>query len=153
MGLVGKMIYFSFRDTLMQLNPSLKALPIESMLGSSLFGLRRLLQPVITTFFVTSFGLDRNVSAKKVCHVLCCNHLDIEIAALLFWMNMDPVLAEEVSTQSNSENGKDTYYDVSLSRVEDGLVVSNVHTTKWRIFTDNGRDYFLQASFSFRVLL
>ncbi|KAI4321251.1 hypothetical protein MLD38_034652 [Melastoma candidum] len=66
-------------------------------------------------------------------------------AALLFWMNMDPVSAEEVTTLSNSEKGKDAHYDVSLSRVDDGSVVSNVHTTKWRIFTDNGRDYFLQG--------
>ncbi|KAK3145155.1 hypothetical protein QOZ80_4AG0324080 [Eleusine coracana subsp. coracana] len=29
-----------------------------------------------------------------------------------------------------------------LQRIEDGSVISNEHTVKWRIFTDNARDYF-----------
>lgn len=33
-----------------------------------------------------------------------------------------------------------------LQRIEDGSVVSNEHTVKWRIFTDNGRDFFQKAS-------
>ncbi|KAF8703983.1 hypothetical protein HU200_031464 [Digitaria exilis] len=32
-----------------------------------------------------------------------------------------------------------------LQRIEDGSVVSNEHTAKWRIFTDNGRDSFQKA--------
>ncbi|KAA8547690.1 hypothetical protein F0562_004119 [Nyssa sinensis] len=32
-----------------------------------------------------------------------------------------------------------------LRKVEDGSVISNLHTSKWRIFTDNGRDRFLHG--------
>lgn len=34
-----------------------------------------------------------------------------------------------------------------LRKIDDGSVVSNIHTSKWRVFTDNGRDLFLQARF------
>lgn len=32
-----------------------------------------------------------------------------------------------------------------LEKIEDGSVVSNIHTSKWRVFTDSGRDYFFQV--------
>ncbi|KAG8083399.1 hypothetical protein GUJ93_ZPchr0015g6864 [Zizania palustris] len=35
---------------------------------------------------------------------------------------------------------------VGLQRIEDGSVISNEHTAKWRIFTDNARDFLLKAS-------
>ncbi|XP_062185705.1 uncharacterized protein LOC133889229 isoform X2 [Phragmites australis] len=31
-----------------------------------------------------------------------------------------------------------------LQRIEDGSVISNEHTVKWRIFTDNARDFFMK---------
>lgn len=34
---------------------------------------------------------------------------------------------------------------MGLRKIEDGSVISNIHTSKWRIFTDKGRDFFLQA--------
>uniref|UniRef100_A0A0E0KNL2 Uncharacterized protein n=1 Tax=Oryza punctata TaxID=4537 RepID=A0A0E0KNL2_ORYPU len=40
-----------------------------------------------------------------------------------------------------------------LQRIEDGSVISNEHTVKWRIFTDNARDFLLKASNSTTVLL
>ncbi|KAH9602086.1 hypothetical protein KSS87_017141 [Heliosperma pusillum] len=35
--------------------------------------------------------------------------------------------------------------DIGLKPVEDGSVISNDHTSKWRIFTDNGREFFMQG--------
>nr|GEU42714.1 hypothetical protein [Tanacetum cinerariifolium] len=32
-----------------------------------------------------------------------------------------------------------------LTKIEDGSVVSNIHTCKWRVFTDNARDLFFQG--------
>ncbi|GKC78708.1 kinesin light chain 3-like protein, partial [Tanacetum coccineum] len=32
-----------------------------------------------------------------------------------------------------------------LTKIEDGSVVSNIHTSKWRVFTDNARDLFFQG--------
>ncbi|XP_048633339.1 kinesin light chain isoform X1 [Brassica napus] len=32
-----------------------------------------------------------------------------------------------------------------LERIEDGSVVSNIHTSKWRVFTDSGREHFFQG--------
>ncbi|XP_010440873.1 PREDICTED: kinesin light chain 3-like [Camelina sativa] len=32
-----------------------------------------------------------------------------------------------------------------LEKIEDGSVVSNIHTSKWRVFTDSGRDHFFQG--------
>lgn len=37
--------------------------------------------------------------------------------------------------------------NTGLERIEDGSVVSNIHTSKWRVFTDSGRDYFFQVDY------
>lgn len=48
------------------------------------------------------------------------------------------VLADE--QQQQQVNG--------LTKIEDGSVISNIHTSKWRVFTDNARDLFLQVLFN-----
>ncbi|CAK8566666.1 unnamed protein product [Lathyrus sativus] len=43
-----------------------------------------------------------------------------------------------------------TSYDDStggLKKIEDGSVASNIHTAKWRVFTDKGREFFLEGNF------
>ncbi|KFK23037.1 hypothetical protein AALP_AAs65234U000100 [Arabis alpina] len=45
------------------------------------------------------------------------------------------VLADDIDESSNT----------GIEKIEDGSVVSNIHTSKWRVFTDSGRDYFFQG--------
>lgn len=47
-----------------------------------------------------------------------------------------------------TENDQAQAYVTGLRRIEDGSLISNTHTSKWRIFTDNGRDLFLKARIS-----
>lgn len=74
-------------------------------------------------------------------------------ASLIYGITPNPVLAEDISIQSTSQNETDGDNVVGLRKIEDGSVVSNIHTSKWRVFTDSGRDYFLQAIFLAVVLL
>lgn len=64
------------------------------------------------------------------------------IAAFILGVNVTPALAEEVSTPATT--GIDAEIS-DLRKIEDGSVISNIHTSKWRVFTDSGRDLFLQA--------
>ncbi|KAK9272603.1 hypothetical protein L1049_002977 [Liquidambar formosana] len=66
-------------------------------------------------------------------------------AAVIVGINANPVLAEDVSIELSSENDMGGANTSGLRRVEDGSVISNIHTSKWRIFTDTGRDLFLQG--------
>ncbi|GAA0159217.1 hypothetical protein LIER_16047 [Lithospermum erythrorhizon] len=59
-------------------------------------------------------------------------------------MNFTPALAEDVSTDRSPENETTEASSTGFRKVEDGSIVSNEHTSKWRIFTDHGRDLFLQ---------
>lgn len=52
-------------------------------------------------------------------------------------------LAEDVSTESSSEKDKSI-----LDKIVEDAMISNEHTSKWRVFTDSGRDYFMQVSVS-----
>lgn len=54
-------------------------------------------------------------------------------------------LAEDVSIESSSKNATNEAEITGLRKIEDGSVISNVHTSKWRVFTDKGRDYFMQG--------
>ncbi|KAJ1686846.1 hypothetical protein LUZ63_018236 [Rhynchospora breviuscula] len=47
-----------------------------------------------------------------------------------------------LSENTQGQGGNQEAYVSGLQRVEDGAVVSNEHTIKWRIFTDTGRDLF-----------
>lgn len=66
-------------------------------------------------------------------------------AAIFLGTSSNPAVADGVSIESNSENNAEAAEIVGLRRIDDGSVVSNIHTTKWRVFTDNGRDSFLQG--------
>ncbi|PKA52216.1 hypothetical protein AXF42_Ash010112 [Apostasia shenzhenica] len=66
--------------------------------------------------------------------------------ALSFGMSRKLVLADDASKSESSFNIHQRADSVSgLSRIEDGSVISNSHTIKWRIFTDNGRDLFMKG--------
>lgn len=54
-------------------------------------------------------------------------------------------LAEDESAKSKPGDNTEESGDSGLERVEDGSVVSNIHTSKWRVFTDSGRDHFFQV--------
>uniref|UniRef100_A0A1J3CST5 Kinesin light chain 3 n=1 Tax=Noccaea caerulescens TaxID=107243 RepID=A0A1J3CST5_NOCCA len=54
-------------------------------------------------------------------------------------------LAEDESAKSKPGDNMEESGDSGLERVEDGSVVSNIHTSKWRVFTDSGRDHFFQG--------
>uniref|UniRef100_M1B0N1 Kinesin light chain n=1 Tax=Solanum tuberosum TaxID=4113 RepID=M1B0N1_SOLTU len=65
--------------------------------------------------------------------------------AVILGVNVSPALAEEVSTPATAgSDGVDVEIS-GLRKIEDGSVVSNIHTSKWRVFTDSGRDLFLQG--------
>ncbi|KAM7515872.1 hypothetical protein LguiA_005455 [Lonicera macranthoides] len=66
-------------------------------------------------------------------------------AVLFLGINACPVLAEDVSIELNSENDTTGANVTGLPKIEDGSVVSNLHTSKWRSFTDKGRELFLQG--------
>ncbi|XP_040953322.1 uncharacterized protein [Gossypium hirsutum] len=66
-------------------------------------------------------------------------------AAIILGINVHPVFADDGSNQTNTESDIQGANISGLRKIEDGSVISNVHTSKWRIFTDNGRDYFLQG--------
>lgn len=68
-------------------------------------------------------------------------------AAIFFAISPNFVLAEDVSIQPSLESDTEGDNVVGLQKIEDGSVISNIHTSKWRVFTDNGRDFFLKASF------
>lgn len=66
-------------------------------------------------------------------------------ASLIYGITPNPVLAEDISIESTCQNDTEGENAVGLRKIEDGSVVSNIHTSKWRVFTDSGRDYFLQG--------
>ncbi|KAL6634353.1 hypothetical protein ACP70R_027024 [Stipagrostis hirtigluma subsp. patula] len=68
-------------------------------------------------------------------------------AAILLGLSNSSAFAQEESvnrayTTSDQAEGNGT----GLQRIEDGSVISNEHTVKWRIFTDNARDFFMKAT-------
>lgn len=69
-------------------------------------------------------------------------------AAIVLGLCKHPVLAEDVNAadlRTGYDSGETVVTD--LRRIEDGSVISNSHTVKWRIYTDNGRDLFLKGIF------
>lgn len=66
-------------------------------------------------------------------------------AAILLGTNANPVLAKDLSNESSSVNDTEGADVNGLRKIEDGSIISNEHTSKWRIFTDNGRDSFLKG--------
>ncbi|GLU10642.1 hypothetical protein SLE2022_274290 [Rubroshorea leprosula] len=68
-----------------------------------------------------------------------------QAGVLLLGINANLVFAEDVPIQSGSNNEVEGSNIVGLEKIEDGSVVSNEHTAKWRIFTDLGRDFFIKG--------
>ncbi|XP_021830932.1 kinesin light chain 3 isoform X1 [Prunus avium] len=66
-------------------------------------------------------------------------------AAIIFAIHSNTVLAKDVSIESSAENDTEGAEAMGLRKIEDGSVISNIHTSKWRVFTDKGRDLFLQG--------
>lgn len=66
--------------------------------------------------------------------------------AIYLGFSGNPIFAQDVSVADLvTENDQAQAYGTDLRRIEDGSVISNSHTSKWRIFTDNGRDLFLKG--------
>ncbi|KAI3668872.1 hypothetical protein L6452_40088 [Arctium lappa] len=66
------------------------------------------------------------------------------LPALFLGLSLTPVLAEDASTELTETDASGSDF-TGLRKIDDGSVVSNIHTSKWRVFTDNGRDLFLQG--------
>ncbi|KAM5558206.1 hypothetical protein ABKV19_020097 [Rosa sericea] len=65
-------------------------------------------------------------------------------AAIILAVNSNTVLAKDASLD-NEAQGMEGDDAMQLRRVEDASVKSNIHTSKWRVFTDKGREFFLQG--------
>ncbi|XP_073110388.1 uncharacterized protein [Elaeis guineensis] len=66
--------------------------------------------------------------------------------AIYLSFSRNPVSAQDVSEADLvTENDEAQAYVTGLRRIEDGSVISNSHTSRWRIFTDHGRDLFLKG--------
>ncbi|KAI4299614.1 hypothetical protein L6164_033055 [Bauhinia variegata] len=65
--------------------------------------------------------------------------------AMILGINANPVFAKEASTEASSDNDTERADIIGLRKIEDGSIVSNIHTSKWRVFTDKGREFFLQG--------
>ncbi|XP_012086427.1 RNA polymerase-associated protein CTR9 homolog isoform X2 [Jatropha curcas] len=65
-------------------------------------------------------------------------------AAIILGENDNAVFAS-ASNDSGTETESEGTNTNGLRKIEDGSVISNEHTSKWRIFTDNGREYFVQG--------
>ncbi|KAI8540931.1 hypothetical protein RHMOL_Rhmol08G0023100 [Rhododendron molle] len=65
--------------------------------------------------------------------------------AVILCVNSSPALAEDVSIEPSSEKDLQEANLTGLRKIEDGSVISNIHTSKWRVFTDHGKDLFLQG--------
>ncbi|VFQ88129.1 unnamed protein product [Cuscuta campestris] len=64
-------------------------------------------------------------------------------AAILLGGQTCFAMAEDVSTLSSKDANEATIAE--FKKIEDGSITSNIHTQKWRVFTDSGRDSFLQG--------
>jgi len=67
-------------------------------------------------------------------------------AALFLGLSNGYAFAQEDSVSQAASSEQAEGNATGLQLIEDGSVVSNEHTVKWRIFTDNGREFFQKAS-------
>ncbi|KAF2933162.1 uncharacterized protein [Oryza sativa Japonica Group] len=68
-------------------------------------------------------------------------------AAIFLGLCNDSALAQDDSAGLGATRNEQTEENATgLQRIEDGSVVSNEHTVKWRIFTDNARDFLLKRN-------
>ena len=68
------------------------------------------------------------------------------ITAFLLGLSNSYASAQEDSVSPSATSEQTEANATGLQRIEDGSVVSNGHTAKWRIFTDNAWDFFQKAS-------
>ncbi|WRX20298.1 hypothetical protein QQP08_014545 [Theobroma cacao] len=69
--------------------------------------------------------------------------LPFPLSTIILGINVNHVLAEDVSTSSESdEQGANI---VGLRKIEDGSVISNIHTSKWRGKLEEAEKFFLSA--------
>jgi len=74
-----------------------------------------------------------------------CTKLNL-ITALFLGLSNGYAFAQEDSVSQAASSEEAEGNATGLQLIEDGSVVSNEHTVKWRIFTDNGREFFQKAS-------
>ncbi|KAE8774294.1 kinesin light chain 3 [Hordeum vulgare] len=67
-------------------------------------------------------------------------------AAVVLGLSSNSVLAQDDSTAPAVTSGEADVNVTGLRRIEDGSVISNEHTIKWRMCTDKAREFFLQAN-------
>lgn len=73
------------------------------------------------------------------------NYFDFDVVVTL-GISASIGFAEDLTSGTSSDDSTGGF-----KRIEDGSVASNIHTAKWRVFTDKGREFFLEVS-SFFVL-
>jgi len=66
-------------------------------------------------------------------------------AAVFLGLSGNTVLAQDDSVAPAATSEQADANATGLRRVEDGSVISNEHTVKWRMCTDNARDFFLKG--------
>ncbi|CAN6444147.1 unnamed protein product [Victoria cruziana] len=68
--------------------------------------------------------------------------------AFFFGISSNTTLSENISSTDmgiGSESATGKAVVSGLQKIEDGSVISNIHTSKWRIFTDNARNLYLKG--------
>ncbi|XP_058179671.1 uncharacterized protein LOC131298307 isoform X3 [Rhododendron vialii] len=93
--------------------------------------------------FSSDYGFGRHTwkSQYRDCALWIC----LSGQAVILCVNSSPALAEDVLIEPSSEKDLQEANLSGLRKIEDGSVISNIHTSKWRVFTDHGRDLFLQG--------
>ncbi|XP_078161336.1 tetratricopeptide repeat (TPR)-like superfamily protein isoform X2 [Carex rostrata] len=103
---------------------------------------------VIPSSFISKRSSDfRNNTSRNQRHLILTILFSGQAAVFLMDDNRFAYAQDDSSNELLSENAQgrgqnQEGYVSDLRRVEDGTVVSNEHTIKWRLFTDNGRDLF-----------
>uniref|UniRef100_M4EH65 MalT-like TPR region domain-containing protein n=1 Tax=Brassica campestris TaxID=3711 RepID=M4EH65_BRACM len=76
------------------------------------------------------------------CHVMIDCNIPLLFSSAILGFCGNVALAEDDPIKPRSGDSTD---GSGLERIEDGSVVSNIHTSKWRVFTDSGREHFFQG--------
>lgn len=76
------------------------------------------------------------------CHVMIDCNIPLLFSSAILGFCGNVALAEDDPIKPRSGDSTD---GSGLERIEDGSVVSNIHTSKWRVFTDSGREHFFQV--------
>ncbi|KAG2287454.1 hypothetical protein Bca52824_047058 [Brassica carinata] len=104
----------------------------------------------VSNSFASSLSVKPKISCQNDCggHTRKLHLLDPRLwiifsgqAAILGFCG-NVALAEDDPIKPRSGDSTD---GSGLERIEDGSVVSNIHTSKWRVFTDSGREHFFQG--------